>query len=106
MFKILLSDIRPFRATTAGANSSGAHTAFGAFALGNNVTGGPRPVTFQYKTDKTNRAHFGLIAEQVAEVNPDLVIRDSEGEIYTVRYDAVAVMLLNEFLKEQKRWRN
>ena len=40
MFKILLSDIRPFRATTAGANSSGANTAFGAFALGNNVTGG------------------------------------------------------------------
>ena len=64
---------------------------------------GLKPVTFQYKTDKTNRAQFGLIAEQVAEVNPDLVVRDSEGEIYTVRYDAVNVMLLNEFLKEQKK---
>jgi hypothetical protein len=43
---------------------------------------------------------FGLIAEEVAEVNPDLVVRDEEGEIYTVRYDAVNAMLLNEFLKE------
>ena len=64
---------------------------------------GLKPVTFQYKTDKTNRAQFGLIAEQVAEVNPDLVVRDSEGEIYTVRYDAVNAMLLNEFLKKQKK---
>lgn len=64
---------------------------------------GLKPVTFQYKTDKTNRAQFGLLAEQVAEVNPDLVVRDSEGEIYTVRYDAVNVMLLNEFLKEHKK---
>jgi cell shape-determining protein MreC len=43
---------------------------------------------------------FGLIAEQVAEINPDLVVRDQKGEIYTVRYDAVNAMLLNEFLKE------
>ena len=41
-----------------------------------------------------------MIAEQVAEVNPDLVVRDENGEIYTVRYDAVNAMLLNEFLKE------
>jgi hypothetical protein len=64
---------------------------------------GLEPVTFQYKSDKTNRPQFGLIAEQVAEVNPDLVVRNPDGEIYTVRYDAVNAMLLNEFLKEHKK---
>ena len=59
-----------------------------------------KPVTFHYKSDNTNTPQFGLIAEEVAEVNPDLVVRDQEGEIYTVRYDAVNAMLLNEFLKE------
>jgi len=44
-----------------------------------------------------------LIAEEVAEVNPDLVVRDENGEIYTVRYDAVNAMLLNEFLKEYRK---
>ena len=58
-----------------------------------------RPVTFHYKSDKAGTPQFGLVAEQVAEVNPDLVVRDGEGEIYTVRYDAVNAMLLNEFLK-------
>jgi hypothetical protein len=62
-----------------------------------------KPVSFQYKNDKTNRPQFGLIAEQVAEVNPNLVVRNSDGEIYTVRYDAVNAMLLNEFLKEHKK---
>jgi septal ring factor EnvC (AmiA/AmiB activator) len=61
-----------------------------------------KPVTFQYKADDTNTPQFGLIAEQVAEVNPDLVVRDHKGEIYTVRYDAVNAMLLNEFLKEHR----
>ena len=61
-----------------------------------------KPVTFHYKSDQTNRPEFGLIAEEVAEVNPDLVVRDKNGEIYTVRYDAVNAMLLNEFLKEHK----
>ena len=59
-----------------------------------------KPVTFHYKSDKTNQPEFGLIAEEVAKVNPDLVVRDGNGEIYTVRYDAVNAMLLNEFLKE------
>jgi Chaperone of endosialidase len=62
-----------------------------------------KPVTFQYKTDKTNAPQFGLIAEDVAKVNPDLVVRDKDGEIYTVRYEAVNAMLLNEFLKEHRR---
>jgi hypothetical protein len=62
-----------------------------------------KPVTFHYKSDKTNKPQFGLIAEEVAEVNPDLVVRDKNGEIYTVRYDAVNAMLLNEFLKEHKK---
>ena len=62
-----------------------------------------KPVTFHYKSDNTNRPEFGLIAEQVAEVNPDLVVRDENGEIYTVRYDAVNAMLLNEFLKEHHK---
>jgi hypothetical protein len=61
-----------------------------------------KPVTFHYKSDKTNRPEFGLIAEEVAEINPDLVVRNENGEIYTVRYDAVNAMLLNEFLKEHK----
>jgi Chaperone of endosialidase len=61
-----------------------------------------KPVTFHYKSDNTNRSEFGLIAEEVAEVNPDLVVRDANGEIYTVRYDAVNAMLLNEFLKEHR----
>jgi cytochrome c biogenesis protein ResB len=62
-----------------------------------------KPVTFHYKSDNTNRREFGLIAEEVAEVNPDLVVRDENGEIYTVRYDAVNAMLLNEFLKEHRK---
>ena len=62
-----------------------------------------KPVTFHYKSDNTNRPEFGLIAEQVADVNPDLVVRDENGEIYTVRYDAVNAMLLNEFLKEHRK---
>src|ERR1051325_2008347 len=62
-----------------------------------------KPVTFHYKTDQTNRPEFGLIAEEVAQVNPDLVVHDQNGEIYTVRYEAVNAMLLNEFLKEHKK---
>ena len=61
-----------------------------------------KPVTFHYKTDATNTPQFGLIAEEVAEADPDLVVRDRDGEIYTVRYEAVNAMLLNEFLKEHK----
>jgi Chaperone of endosialidase len=61
-----------------------------------------KPVTFHYKSDTKDTPQFGLIAEEVAEVNPDLVVRDENGEIYTVRYDAVNAMLLNEFLKEHK----
>ncbi len=60
------------------------------------------PVTFHYKSDTKDTPQFGLIAEDVAAVNPDLVVRDKNGEIYTVRYDAVNAMLLNEFLKEHK----
>ena len=62
-----------------------------------------KPVTFHYKPDTTNTPQFGLIAEQVADVNPDLVARDDKGEIYTVRYDAVNAMLLDEFLKEHRK---
>ncbi len=62
-----------------------------------------KPVTFHYKSDNTGTPQFGLIAEEVAEVNPDLVVRDEGGEIYTVRYDAVNAMLLNEFLKEHRK---
>jgi hypothetical protein len=62
-----------------------------------------KPVTFHYKSDHTARPQCGLIAEEVAEVNPDLVVRDKNGEIYTVRYDQVNAMLLNEFLKDHRR---
>jgi hypothetical protein len=61
-----------------------------------------RPVTFHYKTDNTGTPQFGLIAEEVAKVNPALVLPDKEGKPYTVRYDAVNAMMLNEFLKEHK----
>jgi len=61
-----------------------------------------KPVTFHYKSDGTGTPQFGLIAEEVAAVNPDLVVRDEKGEIYTVRYEAVNAMLLNEFLKEYR----
>ena len=62
-----------------------------------------KPVSFHYKSDNTNTPQFGLIAEEVAAVNPDLVVRDENGEIYSVRYDAVNAMLLNEFLKEHRK---
>ena len=64
-----------------------------------------RPVTFHYKPelDKTGIPQFGLIAEEVADVNPDLVTHDAKGELSTVRYEAVSIMLLNEFLKEHRK---
>jgi Chaperone of endosialidase len=64
-----------------------------------------KPVTFRYKKelDPEGIPQFGLIAEEVAKVNPDLVVRDKNGEIYTVRYEAVNAMLLNEFLKEHRK---
>ena len=64
-----------------------------------------RPVTFRYKSeiDPAGTRQFGLVAEEVEKVNRDLVVRDKEGKPYTVRYDAVNAMLLNEFLKEHKK---
>jgi hypothetical protein len=63
------------------------------------------PVAFKYKTDIDPQGipQFGLIAEQVDKVDPDLVARDDQGRAYSVRYEAVNAMLLNEFLKEHKR---
>jgi trimeric autotransporter adhesin len=62
-----------------------------------------RPVTFHYKTDTKGIPQFGLIAEEVAKVNPALVLPDKEGKPYTVRYEAVNAMLLNEFLKAHRK---
>src|SRR4029077_12169023 len=62
-----------------------------------------KPVMFRYKSDKTKTPQFGLVAEDVAAIDPDLVVHDKDGEIYSVRYDAVNAMLLNEFLKEHKK---
>src|SRR5262249_9390942 len=59
-----------------------------------------KPVKFHYKRDAKNTPCFGLIAEEVAEVNPDLVVRNKNGEVWTVRYEQINAMLLNEFLKE------
>ncbi len=63
------------------------------------------PVTFRYKKeiDSKRITQFGLVAEDVEKVNPDLVLHDKEGKPYTVRYDQVNAMLLNEFLKEHKK---
>ena len=62
-----------------------------------------KPVAFHYKSDAKKTPCFGLIAEEVAEVNPDLVVRNKDGEIYTVRYEQINAMLLNEFLKEHRK---
>ena len=64
-----------------------------------------KPVTFRYKNelDPDGIPQFGLVAEQVEKVNPDLVARDEQGKAYTVRYEAVNAMLLNEFLKEHRK---
>ena len=64
-----------------------------------------KPVTFHYKKELDPRgiSQFGLVAEEVEKVNPDLIVRDKEGKPYSVRYDQVNAMLLNEFLKEHKK---
>jgi hypothetical protein len=64
-----------------------------------------KPVTFRYKKEIDSRSipQFGLVAEEVEAVNPDLVVRDKEGKVNTVRYDAVNAMLLNEFLKARRQ---
>ena len=64
-----------------------------------------KPVTFRYKhdLDPKGRSQFGLIAEEVEKVNPDLVSRDAKGQAYTVRYEAVNAMLLNEFRKAHRK---
>jgi len=66
------------------------------------------PVTFHYKKeiDPDAVSQFGLVAEKLARVSPDLVVRDDQGKPFTVRYDAVNAMLLNEFLKEHRRVRD
>jgi hypothetical protein len=98
-------------------NAGDNNTATGALALLNNTSGlsntayGPCcrrlrcPVTFHYKPelDKTGIPQFGLVAEEVAAVNPDLVTHDAKGQLSTVRYEAVNAMLLNEFLKEHRK---
>src|SRR4030095_2204478 len=64
-----------------------------------------KPVTFRYKHELDSKGipQFGLVAEDVEKVNPDLVARDKDAKPYTVRYDAVNAMLLNEFLKEHRK---
>jgi len=64
-----------------------------------------KPVAFRYKKeiDPARTSQFGLVAEDVEKVNPDLVVRDKEGKPYSVRYDQVNAMLLNEFLKEHRK---
>jgi len=64
-----------------------------------------KPVTFRYKheLDPKGIPQFGLVAEQVEKINPDLVARDEQGKPYSVRYEAVNAMLLNEFLKEHAK---
>src|SRR5438552_889314 len=61
-----------------------------------------KPVTFRYKSDAKDTPQFGLIAEEVEKVSPELVVHDTDGKPYSVRYDQVNAMLLNEFLKEHK----
>ena len=64
-----------------------------------------KPVTFRYKKeiDPAGTSQFGLVAEDVEAVNPDLVVRDKDGKAYSVRYEQVNAMLLNEFLKAHRK---
>jgi trimeric autotransporter adhesin len=64
-----------------------------------------QPVMFRYKheLDPEGIPQFGLVAEQVEKVNPDLVVRGEDGKVMTVRYEAINAMLLNEFLKEHRK---
>ena len=64
-----------------------------------------KPLTFRYKEelDPDKIPQFGLVAEEVEKVDPDLVVRDEDGKVSTVRYEAVNAMLLNEFLKEHRK---
>ena len=64
-----------------------------------------KPVTFRFKKeiDPNGTPQFGLVAEDVEKVAPDLIKRDRDGKLQTVRYDAVNAMLLNEFLKEHRK---
>ena len=64
-----------------------------------------KPVSFRYKKeiDPAGKSQFGLVAEEVEKVNPDLVVRDKEGKPYSVRYDQVNAMLVNEFLKAHSK---
>jgi hypothetical protein len=64
-----------------------------------------QPVSFRYKKEVADNsvAQFGLVAEEVEKVAPDLVVRDDDGKPYSVRYEAVNAMLLNEFLKEHEK---
>jgi Chaperone of endosialidase len=61
-----------------------------------------RPVTFHLKTEPLGTLQYGLIAEEVAKIYPELVVRDPEGRIQGVRYDELAPMLLNEVQKQQR----
>jgi endosialidase-like protein len=62
-----------------------------------------RPVTFHWKSDDTNEPEFGLVAEEVAEVNLDWITHNPQGEVSGVRYETIPILLLNEFLKEHKK---
>ena len=64
-----------------------------------------KPVTFRYnkEIDPAGTSQSGLVAEDVEKVNPDLIVRDQDGKPYSVRYDQVNAMLLNEFLKEHRK---
>ena len=64
-----------------------------------------KPVTFRYKKeiDQSQSLEYGLVAEEVAQVDPSLAIRDKNGQIDSVRYSAINAMLLNEFLKEHRK---
>ena len=60
-----------------------------------------RPVTFYYNSDKMNTKQYGLIAEEVAQVFPSLIVHDKNGNPYSVRYQVLPVLLLNEVQKQQ-----
>jgi hypothetical protein len=87
----------------AGKSSERFKTAVATMGSNTAKLGQLRPVTFKLKSDATGMRQYGLIAEEVAKVYPELVIRDQAGRIDGVRYDELAPMLLNEVQQQQQK---
>jgi hypothetical protein len=103
--KVKVRDLKPAKDPKGGMSSRRYKDEINPMDKASEAILALKPVTFRYKKkiDPDRSPQFGLVAEDVEKVNPDLVIRDADGKVHTVRYDAVNAMLLNEFLKEHRK---